>query len=111
MKYLSLSIAICCLFACGQTNTKPQDNPTIEPVNKIVELWSDELKNTFLHNCKIGFGKVHINYETKVNIYCKCCLNEVMSSYKSSSEWIKVEKKMTQDDFMQIALPCSYTLE
>jgi hypothetical protein len=111
MKHLSLFILICCLLACGQTKNKPSEKPTIETERKVIEPWSDTYKETFIHNCKIGFGEVDINYEAKVDIFCKCCLNEVMSSSNSSSEWIKVEKKMTEDDFMQMALPCSGALE
>jgi len=111
MKYRSLYIAICCLLACGQTNPKPAENPIIEPVTNVIEPWSEYYKTKFIKGCKVGFGEVNINYETTVDKYCKCCLNEVMSSYSSSNEWIRVEKKMTQDDFMRMALPCAYILD
>ena len=110
-KYLSLFIAICCLLACGQTNPKPIEKPIIEPSTNIIEPWSEDFKTTFIKGCKVGFGEVHLNHETTVDKYCKCCLNIVMSSYSSSTKWIKVEKKMTQDDFMQMGLPCAYTLD
>ena len=111
IKYLSLSIAICCLLACGQTIPKPTEKTIIEPATKVIEPWSEHFKTTFIKGCKLGFGEVHLNYETTVDKYCKCCLNIVMSKSSSSAEWIKVEKKMTQDDFMQMALPCAYTLD
>ena len=34
MKYLTLSIAICCLLACGQSNPKTSENPIIEQATK-----------------------------------------------------------------------------
>ena len=110
-KLLLLCIAICCLLACGQTKPEHSENSLIEPVTYVAEPWSEYNKTKFIKGCQFGFGEVNINYEATVDKYCQCCLNEVLSLGLPFSEWIEVEKKMTQDDFARMALPCAYILD